>query len=249
MGTPAGVARWCFLAFLAFAMPVRADEARERVLVADPFLELHTGPGRGYPIFDIAERGERVEILKRHTDWFKVRTERGKEGWASRAQMEATLTEAGEKKTFRDVLFDDYLARRMEFGFSFGRLRQDPLLSAYAGYRLHENFVAELTIAQSAGQFSTTSLAYVSIVSQPFPDSRWSPFFSLGAGRFRNEPKATLVSPNETRAGLANAGIGLRYYVTRQFFLRVEAKRHVALINYTSADHYNELSAGAAFFF
>jgi hypothetical protein len=58
-----------------------------------------------------------------------------------------------------------------------------------------------------------------------------------------------LVSATESRGALANAAIGLRYYVTRQFFLHVEAKRHVALINYTSADHFNELSAGAAFFF
>jgi Bacterial SH3 domain len=247
--TPNRLAGWCFCALFAFVLPVLADESIERVLVTDPYLELHTGPGRGYPIFDIAERGERVEILKRHTDWFKVRTARDKEGWVSRAQMEATLTEAGERKTFRDVLFDDYLARRMEFGFSFGTLEHDPLLSAYAGYRVHDNFVIELTIAQSTGDFSTTSLYYLALVSQPFPDSRWSPFFALGAGRFTNKPKSTLVSAIETKGNIANAAVGLRYYVTRQFFLRVEAKKHIALINYDRADHYTELSAGAAFFF
>lgn len=247
--SPNGLAGWCFCALLGLVLPVSADESNAGVWVADPYLELHTGPGRAYPIFDIAERGERVEVLKRHTDWFKVRTARGKEGWVSRAQMEATLTEAGEKKTFRDVLFDDYLARRMEFGFSFGSLNHDPLLSAYAGYRLHENFIVEFTISQSAGDFSTTSLYYASLVSQPFPDSRWSPFFALGAGRFTNTPKATLVSANETKGGLANAAIGLRYYVTRQFFLHVEAKKHVALIDYNRTDDYTELSVGAAFFF
>jgi hypothetical protein len=185
----------------------------------------------------------------RHTDWFKVRTARDKVGWVSRAQMEATLTEAGEKKSFRDVLFDDYLARRMEFGFAFGRLNHDPLLSAFAGYRLHENFVVEFTIAQSAGDFSTTSLYYISLVSQPFSDSRWSPFFALGAGRFTNTPKSTLVSAIETKGDIANAAVGLRYYVTRQFFVRVEAKKHVALIDYNRTDDYTELSAGAAFFF
>jgi hypothetical protein len=247
--SPNGLAGWCFCAFLAFALPVSADESNAFVLVADPYLELHTGPGRGYPIFDIAERGERVEILKRHTDWFKVQTARGREGWVSREQMEATLTEAGEKKTFRDVLFDDYLARRMEFGFSVGRFKRDPLLSAHTGYRVHDNFVVELTIAQSAGDFSSTSLLYGALVSQPFPDSRWSPFFALGAGRFTNTPKSTLVSAIETKGDVANAAIGLRYYVTRQFFLRVEAKRHVTLVNYDSTNAYTELSAGAAFFF
>ena len=248
-GNPNRLAGWCFCVLVALAVPAFAGEPHEHVLVADPYLELHTGPGRAYPIFDIAERGERVEILKRHTDWFKVRTTRDKEGWVSRAQMEATLTEAGEKKTFRDVLFDDYLARRMEFGFAFGSFNHDPLLSAYTGYRLHQNIEVELTVAQSAGDFSTTSLYYVSLVSQPFPDSRWSPFFALGAGRFTNTPKATLVSAIETRGGLANAAIGLRYYVTRQFFVRVEAKKHVALIDYNRTDDFTELSAGAAFFF
>lgn len=246
---PGRLAGWCFFVLVALALPAVADEPRERVLVADPYLELHTGPGRAYPIFDIAERGERVEILMRHTDWFKVRTARDREGWVSRAQMEATLTEAGEKKTFRDVLFDDYLARRMELGFSYGSLNHDPLLSAYAGYRLHENIEVELTMSQSAGDFSTTSLYYISLVSLPFPDLRWSPFLAIGAGRFTNTPKATLVSAIETKGNLANAAVGLRYYVTRQFFLRVEAKKHVALIDYNRTDDYTELSLGAAFFF
>ncbi|HEY6240651.1 MAG TPA: SH3 domain-containing protein [Burkholderiales bacterium] len=247
--SPNRLAVWCFCALFAFTLPVSADESNERVLVADPYLELHTGPGRGYPIFDIAERGERVEILKRHTDWFKVRTARDKEGWVSREQMEATLTEAGERETFRDVLFDDYLARRLEFGFSVGTFQHDPLLSVYAGYRLHDNFVVEFTVAQSAGDFSTTSLYYASLVSQPFPDSPWSPFFALGAGRFTNAPKSTLVSAIETKGGLANAAIGLRYYFTRQFFLVVQAKQHVALVNYNDTNRYTELSAGVAFFF
>ena len=246
---PDRLAGWCLCVLVAFVLPVSADESNERVLVADPYLELHTGPGRGYPIFDISERGERVEILGRHTDWFKVRTARGREGWVSRAQMEATLTGAGEKKTFRDVLFDDYLARRLEFGFSFGTFKRDPLLSAHTGYRLHDNFLVELTVAQSAGDFSSTSLLYGALVSQPFPDSRWSPFFALGAGRFTNTPKSTLVSAIETKGDVANAAIGLRYYVTRQFFLRVEAKRHVTLVNYDSTNAYTELSAGASFFF
>jgi hypothetical protein len=114
---------------------------------------------------------------------------------------------------------------------------------------VHDNFLVELTIAQSAGDFSSTSLLYGALVSQPFPDSRWSPFFALGAGRFTNTPKSTLVSAIETKGDVANAAIGLRYYVTRQFFLRVEAKRHVTLVNYDSTNAYTELSAGAAFFF
>ena len=44
-----------------------ADEYRV-VSVADPYLELRTGPGRGYPVFHVVDRGETVEIMKRRTD-------------------------------------------------------------------------------------------------------------------------------------------------------------------------------------
>src|SRR5262245_8199695 len=85
----------------------RAAEETEKLIVTDPYIELRTGPGRGYPIFFVAARDERIQILLRHTDWYKVRTEQGKEGWVIRSQLETTLTEAGSKKTFRDSALDD----------------------------------------------------------------------------------------------------------------------------------------------
>lgn len=234
---------------LCGSIVARADEAADMVLVADPYLELRTGPGRSYPIFYVAERGEWIEILKRHTDWFKVRTSRDKQGWVTRGQMENTLTDAGARKTFRDVLLYDYLQRRMEFGFSVGRFDNDPMITARLGYRMHDNFLAELAFSQIAGDFSSTTLIYGAIVSQPFPEWRASPFFTIGMGRFKNTPKATLVSAIETEADLANAGLGMRYYLTRRFILRADYKQHIALISHDRTDSYQEWSMGISFFF
>jgi hypothetical protein len=89
----------------------------------------------------------------------------------------------------------------------------------------------------------------VSIVSQPYPDSDWSPFFSLGYGKFNNKPKATLVSAIETNADLANAGLGVRYYLTRRFVARFEFKQHVALIDFNRTDSFKEWSVGISAFF
>ena len=30
--------------------------------VAEPYIEMHTGPGRGYPVFNVVEQGETIEI-------------------------------------------------------------------------------------------------------------------------------------------------------------------------------------------
>jgi uncharacterized protein YraI len=54
------------LLFAALA-PVAATAAAdaEQVVVQDPYLEFRTGPGRGYPIFYVVDRGEAVSLLRR----------------------------------------------------------------------------------------------------------------------------------------------------------------------------------------
>ncbi|MEM8984972.1 MAG: SH3 domain-containing protein, partial [Pseudomonadota bacterium] len=87
---------------LALASSALADEPI-RVTVADAFLELHTGPGRGYPVDYVVERDESVVILMRRTNWFKVRADNGREGWVRERDMELTLDAYGEPVRFRSV--------------------------------------------------------------------------------------------------------------------------------------------------
>ena len=243
--------RWvAVLAMLGslIATSVQAADVNERVQVADPYLELHTGPGRGYPVTQVVERGEWIEILKRKTDWFKVRTAAGKEGWAARVQIEATLTEAGVQTTFRDALEEDYRRRRVEVGFSAGVLDGDAAIAAHVGYRLSDNFTVEVAYGQASGKFSTTDAYYGALVSQPFPDWRLSPFLSLGAGKYKNTPKATLVGGVETDSNLANVALGVNYYLTRRFYLRGDFRRHVVFIDENRTRSYDEWSLGLGLF-
>jgi len=242
---------WLLLGIAGLISPVCAasEEGYPAVLVADPYLELHTGPGRGFPVFYVVERGQRVEILKRRTDWFKVRTENGKEGWGSREQMERTLTEAGVGTTFRDVLYEDYLARRLEFGFSVGQIDSDDILTGFVGYRLIENLSVELSLASTVNDTSTTNLAYISVVSHPFPDWRYSPYLSIGYGQFKYEPKSTLINADDINEDMAVAGIGMRAYITRRFFARIDYRKHVLLVSSDQTKDYDEYSVGLGFFF
>ena len=68
----------------------------ERVQITDPYIEMRTGPGRGYPIFFVA-RARRVDRDRAAPHRLvQVRTDGGKVGWVHRAQLETTLTAAGE---------------------------------------------------------------------------------------------------------------------------------------------------------
>ena len=103
------------------APPAHAADEAERLRVADPYLELHTGPGRGFPVFHVVARDEWVEVQLRSTDWYKVRADSGKEGWVHRSQLANTFTAAGVQKSFRDIALDDYLARRLQMGAAWGQ--------------------------------------------------------------------------------------------------------------------------------
>jgi hypothetical protein len=238
------------LGFALGAAPVHADEAAaERLQVADPYLELHTGPGRGYPVFFVAGRDEWVELLLRHTDWFKVRTAGGQEGWVHRLQLERTLTAAGGAKTFRDVMVDDYLARRVEVGAGWGRFKSEPMLKAWTAYRLSETLSVEATAGQVQGTFSGSTFWHVSLNVEPWSDHRLSPFFGIGVGGFSNIPNASLVGATTSNAKLANAAIGIRYYVSDRFIVRADYSLYTAFIADTSSSEYRAITGGLSFFF
>lgn len=238
------------------ALAASSTGAAERVQVADPFLELRTGPGRGFPIFHIAERGEWVEIIKRRTDWFKVTTAKGRTGWVSRAQMERTLTEAGVETTFRDVLYEDYLRRRFEAGFSAGSMkgdgiaRRDATLGGNFGYRFSDNQTIELAFNQISDSFFSGRFVSLGLVSQPFPHWTVSPTFRLGIGKGRIDPKTTLISAPDIDTELASAGIGGRMYFGRRFFLRFDYTTYRLFVDEADrTDRFDEVSAGIGFFF
>jgi Bacterial SH3 domain len=225
------------------------DTPPERVQITDPYIELRTGPGRGYPVYFVAAREEWIEIELRHTDWYKVRTAGGKEGWVVRAQLETTLTDAGSKTSFRDIVLDDYLHRRVELGASWGRFKTEPMLKFWGSYKLSESVAAEATIGQVQGVYSGTDFWHVNLAIEPWSDQRWSPFFGVGLGGFKNIPNSSLVSAITTNAKLAHAEVGLRLHVSERFVLRTDYSFYTAFLSDTRNGEYRAVTVGLSFFF
>ncbi len=223
---------------LCYGLAYGAEHYRV-VQIADPFIELRTGAGRGYPIFSVVKRGETITILKRKTDWFKVRTPSNQEGWVDLHQLQQTLNPNGEKTQFTEVAVSDYLQYRWIMGVSGGDYGGAREISLYGGRRLAEHLSAEVTLAQALGSYSSNLSLKAALLAHPFSQWRYSPFFALATGVVRTNPRTTLVQTSNHTDQFASVGIGLQAYVTRRFVFRIEFNDNVAF-SATNANDSNE---------
>jgi len=228
------------------------DDEFQRVKIADPFINLHTGPGSAYPIFHVIDRGSQVVIIRRQTDWFEIKAENGKTGWASRADMQMTLLPDGELLNITDAGQEDFQKRDWSFGVTGGEFENAAIVSVFSGYSFTENLAVELNFSHSPGSISSSTLLKLDLLMQPFPEWTVSPFFSLGVGNIKVRPSATLIASSPRESTVGKVGLGLHYYLTRRFVLRLEFNEYVIFSANNSSDDNEEIGewkTGFAIFF
>ncbi len=214
------------------------QEKLQQVFVSEPYLELSTGPGRGYPVFHVVEREESVDVLFRRTDWFKVRTENGVQGWARARDMRRTKLADGSPFVFNLGDREGFTSHGWELGIGGGDYGGASLISAYGARSLTDNMKVELTFSQYLGNASYGYKAEGGITHVLFPEWRFSPFVGIGSGVVWTKPRATIVLPEDRTDQTAYAGVGARFYLTRRFFVRADYRWHTV---FTSRDENQEL--------
>jgi hypothetical protein len=232
---------------LLLANPAQAQPLQVSVNTA--YIDVYSGPGLGHPVFHVVERGETITLLKRHTDWVKIETRRGQQGWIQRKALRHTLGPDGQPPTMVDTGQGDYLARRFELGISVGDFAGADSLNASLGYRFTPQLTTELRLGQNTGQYSDSRIATLGLLHQPFPEWRVSPFFGVAIGRIKTLPSATLVEAEDRKDNLFQASLGTYVYLSRRFFLRVEYTNHLILTSRDTNEEINEWKLGFNVFF
>jgi uncharacterized protein YgiM (DUF1202 family) len=239
------------LAIFAVAAANTAQAAREllQVFVAEPYLELHTGPGRGYPIAQVVARGEAVDVLTRKTEWYKVRSERGVEGWAFAQELAKTTLADGTLFTYKRGDRSGFADHSWENGVLLGNYAGATVVSTFGAWSFTDSMKLELSLSQFLGNRSNGYTVDVGLTQVIMPEWRISPFLTLGTGYERVVPKATLATPVDQDSQTAYAGFGARYYLTRRFFLRGEYRHHTVFTSRDSNEVKHEWKIGFAYFY
>ncbi len=234
------------LAFLLAPQMLRAEPLQ--LIVQEVYIDLHSGPGRGFPRQYAVERGASINVIKQRTDWFKVRTQRGDSGWVNVGDIEQTLSTAGLSIAHSYSQSSDYEQQRFEVTLGGGFYATEPEVFARFGYRWSQIFSAELGAAQVTSDFSSSILVMANLLAQPYQWGRFTPFASLGIGRNYNDPNRSVIDAKESASNFINLGLGTRFYLTRSLVVRAEYKRY-NLLEGDENDGQNEFNVGLSFFF
>lgn len=239
----------CFLLLASQSHAERDGDAVARSTVAEAYIEMHTHPGRGYPVFYVAERGETIELLKRRTDWVKVRNARNVEGWVQIDAIGRTIDAAGQPLGLESPDFDSFAGRRWETGLMLGDFDSSDSVGIYGAFHFTRNLSVEADYSENYGDFSDGRMATASVVHQMFPQWRYSPFFTLGGGVRETSPRSTLVMTEDRTDGVANVGAGLRIYLTGRLMLRLQYKHYVVMTSRDDDEEAGEWKIGISAFF
>ncbi|WP_193162868.1 outer membrane beta-barrel protein [Microbulbifer hainanensis] len=220
------------------ARPAHVPAGTEQVTVGSPYIDMHTGPGRGYPVFHVAEHGETLWLLKRRTDWVKVTLRRGQTGWVRIIDLNEIYGADGEQVQVRLPDFRDIESRHFHLGFAYGDFDGADSMGVSLGYRFTRNLSAELRATQAVGAFSDSQTYQLAVLHQPFPHWRLSPYFMLGTGLNITAPNATIVATEDRRDTAMLTGVGVKTYLSRRFALRAEVANHYLL---TSRENNQEI--------
>jgi len=231
------------------ARAASSPDKYQQLFVAEPYLELHEGPGRSYAVTQVVPRGESVDVLYRRTEWFRVRTRRGIEGWAAQNEMRKMLLADGSAFSFDLGNRAGFTSHHWELGMATGDYGGATLIGSRLAFSFNEQLSLELTGTQFLGNASNGYSAELGLAHVYRPDWWLSPLLTLGTGAIWIKPKTTTVQVPDRTDQTAYAGAGLRLYMTRRFFLRGEFRHHLVFTSRDSNEEINEWKLELAFFF
>jgi hypothetical protein len=226
---------------------LHAREQDLELFVTDPYLEMRSGPGRGFPVFYVVGRGESVTVLYSRTDWYRVRAARGEEGWVRRADLARTTLASGEPAPIPP--YPDFATHRWEVGAGYGVYNRSNMVTTYADYGLTDSLDIEAALQESFGTLDNRTIGTVGLRHTFLPEWKWfSPTASIGTG-YQHIVAVAPPAPLEDSNQMAYASVGARGFINRRFMWRFDWRAYVVFNKLNKNEELEEWKFGLAVFF
>jgi len=237
-----------FSCLIFFTSNATADDKPIELQIEASYIELHSGPGIGYPVLNVIEKGELVEVLVKRTRWLKIKDQRNNIGWLNQNDLFG-LTQQGKKIVQSELTITDFQNRDYEVGVMYGDFEGADFYNIYLNYTLSPVFSAEVSAGKAQGTISDSDLFEVMLISQPFPELVVIPYLGIGSGIINTKPHSVLADSEKRQDTLMAAAIGLKYHLARNFLLRAEYKYSLVLTNRDENEKVQVWKLGFSVFF
>jgi uncharacterized protein YraI len=242
-----------FLILVLAAAPAGTAGAGEatsaRAVVVEAFLEIHTGPAVEYPVFYIAEKGETVVLIKRRTDWYKIRLSNGTEGWVHRSDIEKTLLSVGYKKGIMDRFYDRFLASSLELGWAVGTLGGDAAIRIRLAYHFSPAIGFETNAEFTSGGGENTSLYNGGLLLTVWDGRFGSVYATMGAGAVHVVPDSLIIGAKNQTFPEAHAGIGVRVPFYKTLAALFDFRNYTYFSDTVTTREFQEYTVGLSYGF
>ena len=186
--------------------------------VTNTFMEVRMAPGRMQPVHVVVEKGETFSVLKKKTDWLKVKASSGENGWVNIENFYLATGRTDFDRAFQSVTW--------EIASSVGSFGGDEVYGISGGYYINRYVRTELDYSKTAGTYSSSTLGTANISLKFFHRFVVSPYIMLGGGVMNNLPRNTLVNGKETRQLIYLYGGGISTNPYKNFGIRFSVRNY-----------------------
>ncbi|MEK6750430.1 MAG: SH3 domain-containing protein [Pseudomonadota bacterium] len=193
------------------------------VTIEQAYVDLHTGPGAGYPVYTVVERGGRVVVLAEQGDWYKVQSERRQVGWLANTALAQARVSATPRVTFAAAEQVYHASRSYVLGVTSGKFGRDLMYGLSGSYHIVKGLHIDTSLAQSAGMYSMSNYYSAGLQWYLWSERRFSPGVFVMGGKLSGVQHATIYPVREVQADFVSTGLSMRVRLTDRFFLRTGA--------------------------
>jgi hypothetical protein len=195
----------------------------EQLVVQKDFVDLRTGPGRGYPVVQVALKNDSLQLLKQRTGWIKV-LYRQQELWLDDNEL-AFLHPPGSEQSIASLWRAQQGSKQWQLGLAAGDFAGSSYYQLSASYLFSDVVALELSVGQGSGLQASSQQLLLQLGLSPWPHWRISPYFAVGGGVLLTRPRTVLVQTEERSSPLATVELGIHYPLTEHVQADVRYRR------------------------
>ncbi|SNY53276.1 hypothetical protein SAMN06297280_2351 [Arsukibacterium tuosuense] len=218
-------AGWLVL-FALLAAPALAQQvadAGKRVIVQKEYIDLRTGPGRGYPVVQVALNNDSLQLLKQRTGWVKVQY-RQQQLWLAASELDYLYPD-GAEQSITALWQTEQRPRHWQLGLAAGDFAGTSYYQLSGSYLFSDVVALELSAGQGSGQQASSQQYLLQLSVSPWPHWQLSPYIALGGGVLLTRPRTVLVQTAERNSPLATMELGLNYPLTERVQANLRYRR------------------------